>query len=77
MCSICSTGQRKGKRHLREICGCPASWPWLRLTACIFLVTDTMQVIGTRYVIAGDGNHCMGVLKLPNGAIVELKLGID
>ena len=49
-----------------------------RLRSNIFLAVGTMQATRTRgSKHAGDGNKFLGMVELPEGAIVELELGID
>ena len=71
-----STGQWKGKRFPRVVRVRPAS----RRRSNIFRAADTMRATRTRgSKHTGDGNQFLGihVVKLPEGVIVELELGID
>ena len=58
-----STDQRKGKRFPRAIHGRPVSCP------------QSTCASGSKHT--GEGNQFMGVIKLPEGAIVEVELSID
>ena len=52
----------------------PTSCPW----STIFLAVGTMRVTRTRgSKHTGDGNQFMGVVELPEGAIIELELSIN
>ena len=85
------TGQWKGKHFPRAICGCPTveCLPSCRYYAgnpllCVHAGAGCPWVLcgrptpararGSKY--AGNGNQFLGVVELPEGAIVELELGI-
>ena len=85
------TGQRKGKHFPRAICGRPtveclpscryyAGDPLLcaRVSAgCLWVLCGRLTpACARRSKYAGDGNQFLGVVELPEGAIVELELGI-